>query len=162
MGSQRPTQVAQHRLPLQAGGGPGTGAAGGGQPLVDEQGAVAVLDGDAATDQGLAVGDQGAPLPGLQRRDDDGGQLAQGVQLGQAQGVVAVGLACGVFELPGLGGGVGDLADQATLGTEVVDPAGQGTGLDDDDVGPELLEELAEVVAVGGQDWKRASSGSPA
>jgi hypothetical protein len=50
--------------PFEAGSGPGGGAAWGGQALGDEQGADAVLDGDAAADEGLAVGDQGTPLAG--------------------------------------------------------------------------------------------------
>src|SRR5262249_5126970 len=66
-------------------------------------------------------------------------------------GVVAVGLALGVLELPGLRGGVGDLAGDAALGAEVVDPAGQGASLDDDDRGAMPFEEPDQLGAAGGE-----------
>src|SRR5262249_7387982 len=126
---------------LQAGAAPGGGAARRRQSLADEDRADAVLGGDATADQGLAVSDEGAPLPRLLVRDDGGGELAQREELGQSQGVVLVGLAPGVLELPGLGGGVGDVAGQAECGAQVVDPAGQGTGLDDHGGGSVASEE---------------------
>jgi hypothetical protein len=76
--------------------------------------------------------------------------LAQGLELGQAQGVVAVGLALGVLELPRLAGGVGDPARQPELFAEVGHPTGQAASLADDDGRSVLGEQLAEVVAVGG------------
>ena len=95
---------------LQAQLDPGLRPAGGGETLADEDGPHAVLHGHAPPDQPLPGGDQGPPLPGRRGRDRDGGQLTQGEERGQAQGVVAVGLALGVLELPGLAGGVGDVA----------------------------------------------------
>jgi hypothetical protein len=67
--------------------------------------------------------------------------LSRRLELGQAQGVVAVGLAFEVPELPGIAGGVGDLA-----------------GLDDDGgAGPG--EQLAEVFAAGGQGLEACGGG---
>jgi hypothetical protein len=77
--------------------------------------------------------------------------LPQGLELGEAQGVVAVGLALEVLELPGGAGGVGGLADEAEFGAEVVDPAGEQAGLDDDDGRPGLFQEFTEAGAVGGE-----------
>jgi hypothetical protein len=65
--------------------------------------------------------------------------------LRQAQGVVLVGLAFEVLELPGLAGGVGHQAAHAVFQAQVVDPAGQQAGLDDDGGGPFLVEELAQL-----------------
>jgi hypothetical protein len=53
-----------------------------------------------------------------------------------------------VLVLPGFTGGVGDLAGQTQLDTQVVDPAGQRARLEDNEV-RSLLEEAAEVVAGG-------------
>jgi hypothetical protein len=61
---------------------------GAGKRKTDQDSADAVLGGAASTDQGLAAGDEGTPLAGLLGRDDDGGELSQGLQLGQAEGVV--------------------------------------------------------------------------
>src|SRR5262249_15215978 len=131
--------------PLEAGFGPGGGTAWRGQALGDEQGADAVLDSDAAADEGLAVGAQGTPLARRWRRQADGRQLTQGLELGQTQRVVAVGLAFEVLELPGGAGGVGDTADHAPLGAEVMDPAGEQAGFDDDDGRPATFEELTQA-----------------
>src|SRR5581483_8460598 len=46
--------------------------------------------------------------------------------------VVLVGLAFEVLELPSLAGRVGHQAADAEFATEIVDPAGEQTGLDDD------------------------------
>src|SRR5262249_125202 len=83
----------------------------------------------------------------------------QRLQLGQAEGVVLVGLALGVLELPGLAGGVGDLAGQAQLGAQVVHPAGQGAGLEDDHAGAGPLEEPAQLVAGGIQGLEAVRGG---
>src|SRR5262249_56814683 len=99
---------------------------------------------------GRAGGDRGPPLPGRRRRHRDGGQLAQGEELGQAQGVVLVRLALGVLELPGLAGGVGDVADQAEFVAQVVHPAGQQAGLDDGGGGPRGGEKAGGVARRGG------------
>jgi hypothetical protein len=104
---QRPGQL---RDALEPHLGPGAVAPRGGQPLADEDGPDAVLGGDAPPDQVLAGGDQRPPLAHPLGRDGHPGELAQGVQRGQAEGVVPVGLPLGVLELPGLAGGVGDLA----------------------------------------------------
>jgi hypothetical protein len=64
-----------------------------------------------------------------------------------------------VLELPGLGSGVGDLAGQADLGAQVVDPAGQGAGLADDDGGAVLGEQGAQVGAVGGEGLEARGGG---
>jgi hypothetical protein len=48
--------------------------------------------------------------------------------LREAQGVVLVGLAFEMLELPGLAGRVGDQAAHAEFAAEIVDPAGQGAG----------------------------------
>src|SRR5207244_4973089 len=89
---------------------PGASADWRGQALADEDGAEAVLQGDAAADQFLPVLDQAAVLADLLLGQSDGGELAQAIDLGQAQGVVAVGLALEVLELPRLTGRVGDQA----------------------------------------------------
>ena len=107
---QRPGEL---RDPGQPGRGPRPGPARGRQPLADEDGADAVLGGHPLGDQGLAVGDQRPPLADRLGRDDDRRELAEGLQLGQPQGVVPVGLPLGVLELPRLGGGVGHLARDA-------------------------------------------------
>jgi hypothetical protein len=52
--------------------------------------------------------------------------------LSESQGIVAIGLAFGVLELPRLGGGVGDETGAAALTAKIVNPAGEGTRLDDD------------------------------
>jgi len=93
----------------------------GGQALADEQSADAVLGADALADEGLPVGDEGTPLARGRIGHGDGGQLTQGMELGEAEGVVLVGFAFAVFELPGLAGGVGDQAGEADFGAEVVD-----------------------------------------
>src|SRR5262249_12716782 len=65
-----------------------------------------------------------------------GGTWVEPIQLRQTLRVVLVGLAFEVLELPGLAGGVGDQAADAAFGTQIVDPAGQQAGLDDDHGGP--------------------------
>jgi hypothetical protein len=77
--------------------------------------------------------------------------LSQGEQLGQAEGVILVGLAFELLELPGLGSGVGNVADEAEFVAQIMDPAGQPARLDDDGGGAVLGEKLLEVFAVGGQ-----------
>src|SRR5205823_14060712 len=67
----------------------------------------------------------GPPLAHLLVGDRHGRELAQDVDLGQPQGVVAVGLALEVLELPGLGGGVGDQAGDAERDAQVAGPAGR-------------------------------------
>jgi len=91
----------------------------------------------------------------------DGGELAQAIDLGQAERVVLVGLAFEMFELPGLAGGVGDEAGDAELRAEVADPAGEEAGLDEDDGGLVAFEEAAEV-GVGGGDGGEAVVGGGA
>ena len=56
-------------------------------------------------------------------------------------------------------GGVGDLAGQAEFDAEVVDPAGQGAGLDHDDGGAVLLEALLQLVPGGGEGVEAGGSG---
>ena len=75
--------------------------------------------------------------------------MTEGRQLGQTERVVAVGLALGVLELPGLTRGVGDAARDAEFAAEVVDPAGRRAGFDDDDRGAVVFDEAAELVAAG-------------
>ena len=96
---QRPGELGD---PGQPAHGPRLGPARGRQPLADEDRPDAVLGRDALGDQGLAVGDQGPPLPHGLGRDDHLGQLPQGKELGQAEGVVPVRLPLGVLVLPRL------------------------------------------------------------
>src|SRR5262249_26073580 len=67
----------------------------------------------------------------------------------QALGVVAVGLAFEVLELPGLAGRVGDQAADTEFGAQVVDPAGQQAGLDDDHGGPLPVQQALPFAACG-------------
>jgi hypothetical protein len=112
--------------------GPGAVAARGRPPLGGEQGADAVLGGDAPADQRLAVGAEGPALAGGGVRQHDGRPSAERLQLGQAAGVVAVGLPLKVLERPGLAVGVGHPDGHPLAPGRVVDPAGVGAGLDDD------------------------------
>jgi hypothetical protein len=68
------------------------------------------------------------------------GQLPGGLELSKAEGIVLVGLALDVLEFPGLAGGIGDLAGQAELAAEVVDPAGEGEGFEGDERGLVALD----------------------
>jgi hypothetical protein len=54
-----------------------------------------------------------------------------------------------VLELPGLASGVGDLADDAALDAEVMDPSGEGAGLDDDDGGAMPVDQTGQLGAAG-------------
>src|SRR5262249_17698067 len=76
-----------------------------------------------------------APLTHLCRGQGHRWQLAEQIELGQAQGVVLVGLAFEVLELPGLAGGVGDQTADAERAAQVVNPASEQTGLADDNDG---------------------------
>src|SRR5262249_53012226 len=73
---------------------------------------------------------------------------------------VLVGLAFGVLELPGLAGGVGDLAGQAQFVAEVMHPAGQEAGLEDDGGGALAGGGVAGVLARGGQGGEACLGGS--
>lgn len=116
------------------------------QPDRGEECADAVLACDAASDQLLSKGDEHAPLPGGGVRHHDGGQLSDGLQLGQSQGVVAIGLAFEVLELPGLGRSVGDLHAVAVDARQVVNPPGVGTSLDNDERAGVASEDSRECV----------------
>jgi hypothetical protein len=70
--------------------------------------------------------------------------LAEGLEGGQAEGVVLVGLAFGVLAFPGLGGGVGDLGGESAVVAAIEDPAGEGAGLKGDDAGLDRFEGFAE------------------
>ncbi len=76
-------------------------------------------------------------------------QLAEHLQLGESQRVVAVGLAFEVLEAPRFAGRVGDLHRQAAFGGEVGGPAGVAARLDDDHRSGVAGEERGEVVAAG-------------
>ncbi len=108
-----------------------------------------VLQGHAAADQLLPRVDEGATLAHLFAGDGHGGELSQGVDFGQSAGVVAVGLAFEMLELPGFAAGVGDQAGDAELGTQVADPSGQETGLDEDDSGFVLGDKPGQFIAAG-------------
>jgi hypothetical protein len=64
--------------------------------------------------------------------------------LGQAKRVVLVGLALEVLELPGFARRVGDQTTHAAVGAPIVNPARQQTGLDDDDRGLFLAQQLGQ------------------
>jgi hypothetical protein len=67
--------------------------------------------------------------------------LAQRLQLSQAESIVFVGLVFRLLELPGLAGGIGDLAGQAEFAAEIKVPSGRGTSLDDHERGPVPLDQ---------------------
>jgi hypothetical protein len=54
-----------------------------------------------------------------------------------------------VLELPGLAGRVGDQAANTEFAAQVMHPAGEQTGLDDDDGGAFLLDESAHLGTAG-------------
>ncbi len=70
--------------------------------------------------------------------------------LRQLQGVVAVGLAFDLAPAPRLVHRVGDEAPEVEFAAEVRDPSGDGAGLEDDEIGPDLLKLGAERQGIRG------------
>jgi len=88
--------------------------------------------------------------------------LTEGVELGQTQGVVAVGLAFEVLELPGLAGGVGHQQRKPSFGAEIVNPASEQAASMTTTGGLAALEEFGEACAVGGEGVETSALGLPA
>jgi hypothetical protein len=122
-----------------------------------EAGADPVADPRPLRDQPPAELDQRPPLADLGLGHVDRRQLAQAVQPDELQRVVAVGLPLDLLPSPGLAQRVGDAAIQAELAAEVVDPAGGGAGLEQDQRGRRPLQDGAERLGVGGDRLEAVS-----
>jgi len=133
VGSTVGQRLCLQRDARQSGCAPGPGSTRRRQSLGHEQSANPILHGDTPADQVLSRRNQRPPLPHRRRRQRHRRQLPQCVELRQPQGVVLIGLAFEVLELPGLAGRVRHQAAHATFAAQIVNPAGQKSGLDDDD-----------------------------
>jgi hypothetical protein len=107
----------------------------------------AVLHRDPPADRRLPGRDQCPAFADRLGGDRHGRELTERGQLGQPQGVVTVGLAFGVLELPGFRRRVGDQTADAEFAAQVMDPTGQGAGLDDDQGGRIALDQLSQFLA---------------